>query len=240
MTLLSELHPDVAYPATPTVPESGPHSRARSSIHGALRTWSAGRADCWVGEDRNIYYCHGDNRVVVAPDVIVSFGVDPEALDDAASYCLWEVGAPPAFVLEIASEKTYKTDLDEKPPKYLDMGVAEYWRFDPTGEFLQSALQGDRRTGDRWQPIDIVTTADGALTAHSHALDLTLAAQGQRLRFRDPHSGTWLLDPDDQVAATAAAEARADQQAARADQQTARAERAEAELAALRRRLDEE
>ena len=44
---------------------------------------------------------------------------------------------------------------------------------------------------------------DGVLTGHSHTLDLTLAAQGQRLRFRDPHSGTWLLDPDDQVAAPA-------------------------------------
>ena len=133
MTLLSELHPDVAYPATPTVPESGPHSRARRAIYGTLWLRYADRDDCWVGEDRNIYYRHGDNRVVVAPDVIVSFGVKPKPLDDAASYRVWEVGAPPAFVLEIASEKTYKTDLYEKPPKYLDMGVAEYWRFDPTG-----------------------------------------------------------------------------------------------------------
>jgi Uma2 family endonuclease len=106
------------------VPESGLHSLARRAVHGALPAWYAGRADCWCGADRNIYYRHGDNGFVVAPDVIVSFGVDPEPLRTAAGYCLWEVGAPPPFVLEIASPKTFTADVQEKPAKYLEMGGA--------------------------------------------------------------------------------------------------------------------
>ncbi len=165
----------------------------------------------------------------MAPYVCVSFGVDPEPLISAASYRVWEVGAPPAFVLEIASEKTFKADLHVKPSKYLDIGVQEYWRFDPSGgEFLQPALQGDHRVGDTWQPVTIGTDADGRLSGHNHALDLALHAQAHRLRFRDPRTGTWLADPDEQIQARRAAEARADRQTARADQQIAATAAAEA------------
>ncbi len=163
------------------------------------------------------------------------------------------MGAPPAFVLEIASEKTVKVDVRDKPAKYLAMGVGEYWRFDPSGgELLQPALQGERRVGDAWRPIIIGLDDGGLLSGHSRALGLTLHAHGHRLRFCDPHTGTWLPDPDEQAARAeeevqarhaaetraTAAEARADQQAAAAAAAEARARRAEAELAALHRRLE--
>jgi len=141
------------------------------------------------------------------------------------------VGAPPAFVLEIASEKTVKVDVRDKPAKYLAMGVGEYWRFDPSGgELLQPALQGERRVGDAWRPIIIGLDDGGLLSGHSRALGLTLHAHGHRLRFCDPHTGTWLPDPDEQAAraeeevqARHAAETRATAAEARADQQAAAA-----------------
>ena len=209
MTLLSELHPDKAYPATPTVPESGPHSLARYFIYYSLRFRYAGRDDCWVGEDRNIYYRQGDNSAVVPPDVFVTFGVDARTLERAVSYRVWEAGAPPAFVLEIISPKTYTADLEEKPSKYLEMGVSEYWRFDPSDELIYPALQGDRRIGDTWQPIKISAEEGGRLTGHSHALDLTLHVDRSRLRFRDPHTGTWLLNADEVAEANRTPEDRA-------------------------------
>ena len=246
VTVPTELDPDVLYPATPTVPESGLHSLGRFAAYGALRAWYAKRPDCWVGEDRNIYYRNGDPEVVAAPDVFVSFGVDAEALDLATSYRVWEAGAAPAFVLEIASAKTYRVDRDVKPAKYLAMGVEEYWRFDPSGgDFLQPALQGGRRADGRWRRIEVSGDERGRLSGHSAALDLTLRAEAHLLRFRDPHTGTWLPQPDEQAAradraeATAAAQtARADQQQAAAAAERARRTAAEAELAALRRRLD--
>ena len=234
MTLLGGLDPDVAYPATASVPDSDLHSRVRYLTYGALREHFAGRGDCFVGQDLNIYYRHGDPRVVVAPDVFVCFGVDPEALRNVASYRVWQVGAPPVFVLEIASENTYPADLDEKPAKYLEMGVDEYWRLDPTGgDLFVPLLQAERRHGDTWEPID-VTPDDGGglgggLRGHSRVLNLDLHAEPHRLRFRDSRTGTWLLDPD---------EMRHDRDAAvaRAEAAVARAEAAEAELVARRAR----
>ena len=163
------------------------------------------------------------------------------------------MGAPPAFVLEIASEKTVKVDVRDKPAKYLAMGVGEYWRFDPSGgELLQPALQGDRRVGDAWRPVAVDFDDGGLLSGHSRALDLTLHAHGHRLRFCDPHTGTWLPDPDEQAPAPRkkskpAAPPKPAQPPPRREpisrpppQQPpeARARRAEAELAALHRRLE--
>ena len=50
-----------------------------------------------------------------------------------SSYRLWEEPKAPAFVLEIASESTYRTDPGEKRSIYAGMGVSEYWQCDPAG-----------------------------------------------------------------------------------------------------------
>lgn len=223
MSLLSELDPDVVYPATASVPDSGLHALARFAAYGALRNHFAGRDGCFVGQDRNIYYRFGDPRVVVAPDVFVCFGVDPEPLETVASYRVWEAGAPPSFVLEIASKKTFPADLEVKPAKYLDMGVEEYWRFDPTGgEFLNPVLQAECRKGDSWTPIAVELDDAGRLSGHSVILGLSLHVEANLIRFCDRGTGEWLMDPDDTRNALDAAEGRA--------------RAAEAELAALRER----
>ena len=208
MSLLSELDPDVAYPATASVPDSGLHTLARFATYGALRAHFAGRGDCFVGQDRNIYYRYGHPRVVVAPDVFVCFGVDPGPLEPVASYRVWEVGVPPAFVLEIASKKTFPEDVEVKPGKYLEMGVEEYWRFDPTGgEFLCPVLQAECLVGDRWEPVAVDVDDAGRLSGHSATLGLDLHVEARRLRFRDPTTCNWLMDPDDTSHALRAAEA---------------------------------
>ncbi len=208
MSLLSELDPDLAYPATTSVPDSGLHALARFAAYGALRAYFSGREDCFVGQDRNIYYRCGHPRVVVAPDVFVCFGVDPEPLETVASYRVWEVGAPPAFVLEIASKKTFPEDVEVKPGKYLEMGVEEYWRFDPTaGELLNPVLQAERLAGGSWAPIAVDVDDAGRLSGHSTTLGLDLHVETHRLRFRDPTTGDRLMDPDDTHHALRAAEA---------------------------------
>ena len=111
------------------------------------------------------------------------------------------------------------------------MGAEEYWRFDPTGGHLYAPmLQGDRRAGRVWEPIEVTPDADGCLVGLSRALGLYLHAETNRLRFRDPDSGLWLPDPEE--TRNALAEARRERDAAET-----RAEAAEAEVAALRARL---
>ena len=241
MSVLAGLDPDVAYPATPSVPDSDLHSLVRFLCYGALRAHFAGRPGCFVGQDLNVYYRPLPDRRVVAPDVFVCFGVEPLRIQEAASYRLWEVGAPPAFVLEVASERTYRNDLDDKPAAYLEMGVSEYWCLDPTGgEFYSPALQGDSRAGGAWAPIAVGADGGGGLRGHSSVLGLDLCAEGRRLRFRDPRSGRWLPDPDDtrrdndqlrQALHTTSHERDAEAAARRA---------AETEVAALRARLGEQ
>lgn len=187
-----------------------------------------------MGQDLNVYYRPVPRTAVVAPDVLVCFGVDAGAIEEDVSYRLWDAGAPPAFVLEVASGKTYKNDLNDKPAIYLEVGVGEYWRFDPTGgDFYEPFLQGDRRAGDAWTPIAVSADEDGGLRGRSDVLGLDLQAEGPRLRFRDPQTGLWLPDPEAEAAARRAAEGALEAEAA-----ARRA--AEAELAALRARLHDQ
>ena len=228
------LDPDVAYPATvPEMGESPLHTEVCGEIRPMLRRYfAARRSDCYVGSELNVYYRpHPDSRFVV-PDLFVSFGVDPATIRKAASYRIWDAGAPPRFVLEVASEETYKKDRDDKPAIYLEVGASEYWRLDPTGgEFFTPMLQGSRRAGGAWEPIPTALDDDGRLRGRSRALGLDLHAEPGRLRFRDPLTGLWLPEYDEACDRAEAAEVAREAEAA-----ARRA--AEAELADLRAQLN--
>ena len=241
MSVLAGVDPDVAYPATvPEMGESGLHFRVRMQTYTALRDHFAARSDCFVCSERNVYYRPLPEPAFVVPDVFVAFGVDPGALELAVSYRIWGPGAPPAFVLEIASQATHRADREDKPAVYWEMGAAEYWCLDPTGGDLdEPMLLGARRAGGAWQPIETAPGAGGGLRARSDALGLDLHAEPQRLRFRDPRTGLWLPDHDQtrhERDAEAAARRAAEARAAAAE---ARAAAAEAEAAALRARRND-
>ena len=63
----------------------------------------------------------------------MAFGVDPAAIFARNGYVISEVGKPPDFVLEVASESTGRRDYTHKRAIYAEYGVAEYWRFDRSG-----------------------------------------------------------------------------------------------------------
>ena len=45
--------------------------------------------------------------------------------------------------MEVASPSTWERDAAEKRDIYANMGVTEYWRFDPTGEHFTPELVGE-------------------------------------------------------------------------------------------------
>ena len=53
-------------------------------------------------------------------------------------------------MVEIASEGTLRWDADEKRDIYAGMGVAEYWRFDPTGGWFTPMMVGGRLVGGEY------------------------------------------------------------------------------------------
>ena len=188
-----------------------------------------------------LYYAYGLPKLRVAPDVMVIFDVEPGGRD---SYKVWEEGQVPAVIFEMTSKGIQHQDQDFKKTLYEQMGVQEYWLFDPKGEWVEGQLQGYRLQGEGYQPI-----TDG----HSEPLKLTLTVEGSLLGFYRLDTGQRLLLPGE-LAQALKAEALARQQAEqraeqalqqaeqerhRAEQERQRAEHAEAEIAALKARLRE-
>ena len=102
-------------------------------------------------------------------------------------YLPWEVGKPPDWVLEIASDSTKREDVDRKPGIYALVGVPEYWRFDPTGgRYHGEPLYGGRLVDGGYQAIELTTEPDGILKGHSEILELSLAWDEGWPRFYGP------------------------------------------------------
>ncbi len=158
-----------------------------------LRQYFAHRPDVLVSGDG--YLCYDTRRRAnwLVPDCIVAFGVDPEAVVDRNGYVISEVGKPPEFVLEIASETTGREDYTRKRGIYAGYGVGEYWRFDHTGgQYHDQPIAGDLLVDGRYQPIGLNYEADGVIWGHSPVLGLDLCWESGRLRFYDPATGEYL------------------------------------------------
>jgi len=151
------------------------------------------RPDVFVDTDTNVCYDPNNLNVRVAPDVYVAFGVDSEAIRPRHIYLPWEVGKVPDWVLEVASDSTRRVDLVRKPPIYAQIGVLEFWRFDPTGgRYYRFQLNGLKLVDGEYQPIELTTEPDGILKGYSEVLELSLAWDNGWPRFYDPAGGTYL------------------------------------------------
>ena len=148
-----------------------------------------------VGSDGYLCYDTRDPSRWVRPDCVVAFGVDPAAIFARNGYVISEVGKPPDFVLEVASESTGRRDYTRKRELYAEYGVAEYWRFDRSGgEYHDGPLSGDRLANGRYEPLPLDTGADGVIRGYSPVLGLQLHWDAGQLRFYDPAAGDYLPD----------------------------------------------
>lgn len=193
------------------------------------------RHDVFIDMGTNVCYDPNNLNVRVAPDVYVAFGVDELAIRPRKIYLPWEVGKPPDWALEVASESTRRVDLNRKPAIYERIGVPEFWRFDATGgRYYRFELNGLRLVDGQYQPIQLTTEPDGILKGYSEVLELSLAWDDGWPRFYDPATGSYLEEwRDDRRALQAEREARA---AAEAQLESARARKLqlEEELSRLR------
>jgi Uma2 family endonuclease len=168
--------------------------------------------------DQFLYYAEGFPRLRVAPDVMVILGVEPGPRDN---YKIWQERQVPAVIFEITSPKTRNEDTVNKKKLYENLGVQEYWLFDPKGEWLEPRLQGYTLVEEVYQPI-----TDGV----SQVLQLRLETEDALIRFYRLDTGAALLTPDE------IAQALIQERDARA-QERIQKEQAEVELAKLKAQL---
>ncbi len=180
----------------------------------ALRNWFSHRTDVYIAGDMLVYYRKNDNVTRVAPDVYAVFGAAGNHRRD--SWLVWREGKAPDFVMEIASQGTWRWDATGKRDIYAGMGVMEYWRFDPTGECFTPALAGERLADGEYRqiPLDGFDSAHperqpkgGILRGRSAILGLDICVlPGLELRLYDPESRQWLHTHQEESVARQAAE----------------------------------
>ena len=137
---------------------------------------------CVLG-NQFLYYEEGNSGKRCAPDVMVIFGVEPGSRDN---YKIWEEGAVPGVVFEMTSKGTKDKDDVDKKILYAQIGIEEYWQFDPKGEWIAAKLRGFRLVDGKYMPI-----ANSA----SSALGLRLEVTGALISFNRLDNGEKLLIP---------------------------------------------
>ncbi len=167
------------------------------------------------------------------PDLLIAFDVDRELYQANNGYIVQAQGKSPDFVLEVASVSTGDEDTSPKRDDYAALGILEYWRFDPTGEFHGTKLAGDRLVDGVYRPIPIDELDNDVLQGYSAALNLILRWEQGNIAWHDPATGEHIPTLESVRSERIAAEARADQ--ARAARIAAQAELRELEEKIRRR-----
>lgn len=176
------------------------------------------RADEQVYISGNIFVYYRDETgemQSVSPDILVVRGVQKKK---RRIYNIEKEGKAPEFVLELTSLSTKKEDLGNKRFIYANLGVKEYFIFDPFGDTIRPALRGFRLENGDYLPI--VGTR-----LKSEVLGLELRLEENLLRLYDFKKDQRLLTRAESHAARRAAEAKvlaAENKAAAAEAENAR------------------
>jgi Uma2 family endonuclease len=163
-----------------------------------LRQYLEGRQATVLG-NQFLYYAQGFPKLRVAPDVMVIFDVAPGGRDN---YKIWEEGQVPSVIFEMTSAGTKDQDQVFKKTLYQQLGVQEYWLFDPKGEWIAEKLQGYRLQEEDYKPIK---------DSRSEILQLRLQVEGELISFYREDTGKKLLIPGELAAALREAEEKAEQ-----------------------------
>ncbi|AFY42390.1 Uma2 family endonuclease [Nostoc sp. PCC 7107] len=219
--LSSNQRSEVFYPSSDGEPvaESYAHLCVLLATLEVLRQYLAGQ-QATVLANQFLYYSQGFPKLRVAPDVMVIFNVAPGGRDN---YKVWEEGEVPSVIFEMTSAGTKNHDQEFKKILYEQLGVKEYWLFDPKGEWVQGQLQGYRLRQDVYELIT---------DNRSEPLGLRLQVEGELIGFYREDTGEKLLNPTELAQAL-----RETQQ--RVDAENLARQQAEQQVEQLKQRLRE-
>ena len=233
--------PDIFYEQMVLAEEPVVQESTLDRIKGLLMSRFGGLPDVFISGAFYICYDRTDGNRRLQPDCLIAFDVDAEAVRyNLPNYWIWEVGKAPDFVIEIASPSTSSNDLGHKRDMYAELGITEYWRFDPTGgDFYGQPLAGERLVDGEYQPYELYTEEDGSVRGYSQLLDLEFYWDGEEFDVRAPETGRTIDKFEAEREARLQAEAQVG--AEREARQAAEARERELldELNRLRRQLDD-
>jgi Uma2 family endonuclease len=184
-------HSVTIYPENDGKPmaETDVHRNLLANLVFTLENHFQAQPDVYISGNLLVYYVEGNPAKCLAPDVFVVRGV-PKG--QRRIYKLWEEGVAPQIVIELTSRKTWKEDLQTKWELYRDLGVQEYFIFDPEYDYLDEALVGYRLENGKYTDLDI---KDGRVK--SDVLGLELVDTGETLRLLNPDSNQFLPTPQE-------------------------------------------
>jgi Uma2 family endonuclease len=217
-------------------PESDGKPMAESEIHMlqllalvfVLRTFFEQTQDVYVGGNMMMYYVEGEPAEVVAPDVFVVKGVPKHV---RRVYKLWEEGKGPDVIIELSSRSTRIQDVREKRALYEELGVQEFYIFDPLGEYLEPPLRTHHL-------VNGVYEITNGTQMYSSVLGLELRVEGNTLRLFDPVRREYLLTPPELAEQVVELDERVVELDERLAAETAARHAAEAENARLRAEIE--
>src|SRR5579862_8545157 len=160
----------VFYPVSDGKPmaETAKHLHLMFYCISALEYFFVDRPDVEVAGNNFLYWEEGNPKARISPDCYVVFGVEKRLRD---SYKVWEEGGHlPSVVFEFTSKKMRYEDMRKKRPLYEQMlKVAEYFQFDPTGDYLKPRLQGLRLRDGVYEAIPLI---EGRMVSEQLGLEL--------------------------------------------------------------------
>ena len=177
----------VVYPESDSEPvgETDDHRELMFALIFALKNLLS-QAIAYVAGNLFVYYEEGPPDSVVAPDVFVIFGVPQR---NRRTYKTWEHdGKGPDVVIELTSSKTRYEDLGKKRVVYAELGVQEYYIFDPLGDYLEPRLRGYQLVDGELLPLP-------GPRFFSRLLNAELQVIGDTLRLYDITNGIMLSTP---------------------------------------------
>ena len=179
---------EVFYPSEDDEPlaETTEHLLAIINTFTALTQYLAGQG-AMVFSNQFLYYVKGQPSKRVAPDIMIVFDFDI-APGLRSNYKIWEEGQVPKFIMEMTSQGNRDNDHLVKKSLYEELGVEEYWLFDPKKEWISDQLIGYRLQEGVYHHIR---------DSRSEVLQLQLVPKDSSLNFYRLDNGLKLLTPDE-------------------------------------------
>ena len=194
--------------------------------------------DNFLSSNTILCYDRNNLNVRVQPDCYLAFGVDVRAIRRRKMYLPWEAGKPPDFALEVGSESTSENDIIAKRRIYAQIGIPEYWLFDPTGgDLYGQPLSGELLSDGVYRPVELTTEPDGVLKGYSPVLRIYLCWDEGVLLFYDPATETYLRNLRQERALREAEQSAHEQTQAELQAERAAREAAEVQVRQLQEQL---